>query len=157
MYIYLRVGIWQLAKKVSLSSNQSDVKIDFTVPITACNLMIEYSDFYENNQVTVLFCFIVLYVSICSVCLYLFCMSPFVLYVSICSVCLHLFYLFSSVLSVSICSVYFFSPSQFIRSASICFVLSPFVLYVSFSLYFYLFCLSLLISFSFFYFSMLRR
>lgn len=46
-----RVGIWQLAKKVSLSSNQSDVKIEFTVPITACNLMIEYSDFYENNQV----------------------------------------------------------------------------------------------------------
>jgi len=46
-----RVGIWQLAKKVNLSANQSEVKIDFTVPITACNLMIEYTEFYENNQV----------------------------------------------------------------------------------------------------------
>ncbi|XP_067929550.1 E3 ubiquitin-protein ligase UBR4-like [Watersipora subatra] len=45
-----RVGIWQLAKRVNLTANQSDVKIDFSVPITACNLMIEYSDFYENKQ-----------------------------------------------------------------------------------------------------------
>lgn len=49
--LYYRVGIWHQAKRVSLSSSQSDVKIDFTVPITACNLMIEYSEFYENNQV----------------------------------------------------------------------------------------------------------
>lgn len=26
-------------------------KVDFPLPIVACNLMIEYSDFYENFQV----------------------------------------------------------------------------------------------------------
>lgn len=41
-------SIWHKAKKVTLQSGQTDVKIDFPLPITACNLMIEYADFYET-------------------------------------------------------------------------------------------------------------
>lgn len=43
-------GIWHKAKRCNLSSAQSEVKIEFPLPIVACNLMIEYSDFYENVQ-----------------------------------------------------------------------------------------------------------
>lgn len=43
-----RPSMWHKAKKVTLSSGQTDVKIEFPLPITACNLMIEYSDFYET-------------------------------------------------------------------------------------------------------------
>ena len=43
-------NIWNRAKKCSLSPGQNEVKIDFPLPITACNLMIEYSEFYENIQ-----------------------------------------------------------------------------------------------------------
>ena len=43
--------MWHKAKKVSLTSGQTDVKLDFPLPIVACNLMIEYADFYENMQV----------------------------------------------------------------------------------------------------------
>lgn len=45
-----KTGIWNLARKYSLSPNQTDVKIEFTLPIVACNLMIEFSEFYENLQ-----------------------------------------------------------------------------------------------------------
>lgn len=45
-----KTGIWSLARKYSLSPGQSDVKIEFTLPIVACNLMIEFSEFYENFQ-----------------------------------------------------------------------------------------------------------
>ncbi|XP_053669765.1 protein purity of essence [Anopheles nili] len=40
--------MWHRARKVTLLSGQTDVKIDFSLPITACNLMIEYADFYET-------------------------------------------------------------------------------------------------------------
>uniref|UniRef100_A0A182JT95 UBR-type domain-containing protein n=1 Tax=Anopheles christyi TaxID=43041 RepID=A0A182JT95_9DIPT len=40
--------MWHKARKVTLQSGQTDVKIDFSLPITACNLMIEYADFYET-------------------------------------------------------------------------------------------------------------
>ena len=30
--------------------SQTDIKIEFPLPIVACNLMIEYADFYENIQ-----------------------------------------------------------------------------------------------------------
>lgn len=40
---------WQLAKKVTLSPLQAEVKLDFSVPITAANLILEFSDFYENS------------------------------------------------------------------------------------------------------------
>lgn len=43
-----RPSMWHKAKKVTLSSGQTDVKIEFPLPITACNLMIEYADFYET-------------------------------------------------------------------------------------------------------------
>lgn len=43
-----RPSMWHKARTVTLQSGQSDVKIDFSLPITACNLMIEYEAFYEN-------------------------------------------------------------------------------------------------------------
>ena len=42
--------MWHRAKKVSLTAGQTDLKIEFPLPIVACNLMIEYADFYENIQ-----------------------------------------------------------------------------------------------------------
>jgi E3 ubiquitin-protein ligase UBR4 len=42
--------MWYKAKKVTLASGQTEVKIEFPLPIVACNLMIEYADFYENLQ-----------------------------------------------------------------------------------------------------------
>ena len=44
-------GMWHLAIKITLSSRQMDLKIEFPLPILACNIMIKYSDFYENIQV----------------------------------------------------------------------------------------------------------
>ena len=43
--------MWHKAKKVSLTAGQTDIKIEFPLPIVACNLMIEYADYYENIQV----------------------------------------------------------------------------------------------------------
>lgn len=48
-------ALWHKAKKVTLQSGQTEVKIEFPLPIVACNLMIEYADFYENIQVYLLF------------------------------------------------------------------------------------------------------
>ncbi|XP_069121893.1 E3 ubiquitin-protein ligase UBR4-like isoform X2 [Argopecten irradians] len=45
-------GLWHKARKVTLSAGQTDVKVDFPIPIVACNLMIEYADFYDNLQAT---------------------------------------------------------------------------------------------------------
>ncbi|XP_015793075.1 E3 ubiquitin-protein ligase UBR4-like isoform X2 [Tetranychus urticae] len=45
-----KTGIWHKAKKCQLASGQTEVKIEFPLPIVACNLMIEYADFYENIQ-----------------------------------------------------------------------------------------------------------
>ena len=42
--------MWHLAKKITLTSGQTDLKVEFPLPIVACNIMIEYSDFYENVQ-----------------------------------------------------------------------------------------------------------
>ena len=42
--------MWHKAKKVSLTAGQTDIKIEFPLPIVACNLMIEYADYYENIQ-----------------------------------------------------------------------------------------------------------
>lgn len=38
--------------QVSLASGQTEVKMEFPLPIVACNLMIEYADLYENVQAT---------------------------------------------------------------------------------------------------------
>ena len=35
-----------------MSSGQTEVKVEFPIPIVACNLMIEYADFYDNLQAT---------------------------------------------------------------------------------------------------------
>ncbi|XP_056641011.1 E3 ubiquitin-protein ligase UBR4 isoform X2 [Diorhabda sublineata] len=43
-------ALWHKAKKVTLQSGQTEVKIEFPLPIVACNLMVEYTDFYENIQ-----------------------------------------------------------------------------------------------------------
>ena len=42
--------MWHKARKVSLTAGQTEIKIEFPLPIVACNLMIEYADFYENIQ-----------------------------------------------------------------------------------------------------------
>ncbi|XP_067624888.1 protein purity of essence isoform X2 [Eurosta solidaginis] len=43
-----RPAMWHKARSVTLQTGQTEVKIDFPLPITACNLMIEYADFYET-------------------------------------------------------------------------------------------------------------
>ncbi|XP_055857167.1 protein purity of essence [Episyrphus balteatus] len=43
-----RPALWHKARSVNLQSGQTEVKIDFPLPITACNLMVEYGDFYET-------------------------------------------------------------------------------------------------------------
>ena len=43
-------ALWQKAKKCHLIQGQTEVKIEFPLPVVACNLMIEYADFYENLQ-----------------------------------------------------------------------------------------------------------
>ncbi len=45
-----RPTMWHRARKVSLTAGQTDVKVEFPLPIVACNLMVEYADFYENIQ-----------------------------------------------------------------------------------------------------------
>ncbi|XP_071821604.1 E3 ubiquitin-protein ligase UBR4-like isoform X2 [Apostichopus japonicus] len=40
--------VWHKAKKCSLTAGQTEVKIEFLLPIVAANLMIEYADFYDN-------------------------------------------------------------------------------------------------------------
>ena len=45
-----RPTMWHKARKVSLTAGQTEIKIEFPLPIVACNLMIEYADFYENIQ-----------------------------------------------------------------------------------------------------------
>lgn len=51
MSFHDRPGVWHKAKKVVLSAGQTEVKVDFPLPIVACNLMVEYADFYDNLQV----------------------------------------------------------------------------------------------------------
>ncbi|VVC25973.1 Hypothetical protein CINCED_3A011321 [Cinara cedri] len=41
-------AMWHKAKEISLTSGQTEVKVEFAVPIIACNLLIEYGSFYEN-------------------------------------------------------------------------------------------------------------
>ena len=43
-------AMWHKAKKITLAQGQAEIKIEFPLPIVACNLMIEYADFYENIQ-----------------------------------------------------------------------------------------------------------
>ncbi|KAK2587955.1 hypothetical protein KPH14_004040 [Odynerus spinipes] len=43
-------AMWHKAKQISLSQGQTEIKMEFPLPIVACNLMIEYADFYENIQ-----------------------------------------------------------------------------------------------------------
>lgn len=46
------MAAWKKAKSVWLTLGQAEVKIDFLLPIQATNLMIEYSEFYDNPQLT---------------------------------------------------------------------------------------------------------
>ncbi|KAL4218587.1 perineurial glial growth [Mactra antiquata] len=45
-------GLWHKARKMTLTAGQTDVKVEFPIPIVACNLMIQYADFYDNLQAT---------------------------------------------------------------------------------------------------------
>eukprot|EP01119_Soliformovum_irregulare_P005782 TRINITY_DN1752_c0_g1_i5.p1 TRINITY_DN1752_c0_g1~~TRINITY_DN1752_c0_g1_i5.p1 ORF type:complete len:4545 (-),score=1275.14 TRINITY_DN1752_c0_g1_i5:38-13672(-) len=40
---------WKKAKTMTLQPGQSEIKVDFRIPITATNFMMEYSTFYENS------------------------------------------------------------------------------------------------------------
>ncbi|KAI5665767.1 hypothetical protein M9H77_15620 [Catharanthus roseus] len=42
--------LWKRAKTCHLAFNQTELKVDFPIPITACNFMIELDSFYENLQ-----------------------------------------------------------------------------------------------------------
>ncbi|XP_057491487.1 auxin transport protein BIG-like isoform X2 [Actinidia eriantha] len=41
---------WKRAKSCHLTFNQTELKVDFPIPIIACNFMIELDSFYENLQ-----------------------------------------------------------------------------------------------------------
>ncbi|CAM8971414.1 unnamed protein product [Rhodiola kirilowii] len=43
-------SLWKRAKSCLLAFNQTELKVDFPIPITACNFMIELDSFYENLQ-----------------------------------------------------------------------------------------------------------
>lgn len=43
-------SLWKRAKICHLASNQTELKVEFPIPITACNFMIELDSFYENLQ-----------------------------------------------------------------------------------------------------------
>ncbi|GAB2300127.1 hypothetical protein Dimus_038603 [Dionaea muscipula] len=43
-------SLWRRAKSCHLACNQTELKVDFSIPITACNFMIELDSFYENLQ-----------------------------------------------------------------------------------------------------------
>ncbi|KAI4346740.1 hypothetical protein L6164_007612 [Bauhinia variegata] len=43
-------SLWKRAKSCHLAFNQTELKVEFPVPITACNFMIELDSFYENLQ-----------------------------------------------------------------------------------------------------------
>lgn len=43
-------SLWKRAKSCYLAFNQTELKVDFPIPITACNFMIELDSFYENLQ-----------------------------------------------------------------------------------------------------------
>ncbi|KAM6549341.1 hypothetical protein CsatB_021017 [Cannabis sativa] len=43
-------SLWKRAKSCHLAFNQTELKVDFPIPITACNFMIELDSFYENLQ-----------------------------------------------------------------------------------------------------------
>ena len=50
-------NLWRKAKACHLTAGQTEVKIDFSLPIIACNVMIEFAEFYDNLQVqSFLFC-----------------------------------------------------------------------------------------------------
>lgn len=44
-------SIWLKAQSATLSSGQNEVKFDFPLPITACNIVLEFAEFYTNTQV----------------------------------------------------------------------------------------------------------
>ncbi|KAH7841627.1 hypothetical protein Vadar_032283 [Vaccinium darrowii] len=43
-------SLWKCAKSCHLTFNQTELKVEFPVPIIACNFMIQLDSFYENLQ-----------------------------------------------------------------------------------------------------------
>ena len=52
-----RRSLWLKACSYTLNPSQSEVKVDFPLPITARNVIIEFADFYENVQVWIVLIF----------------------------------------------------------------------------------------------------
>jgi E3 ubiquitin-protein ligase UBR4 len=48
----MNMKVWTKAKRVSVQPAQQEVKIEFQKPIIACNLIVEYSDFYDRDPQT---------------------------------------------------------------------------------------------------------
>lgn len=41
--------LWSKAKRIYVQPSQNEIKIEFALPIIACNLMLEYADFYDRD------------------------------------------------------------------------------------------------------------
>jgi len=46
-----RWSLWKKAKTLHLPPNHTDLHVDFPIPITATNILVEYASFHENPQV----------------------------------------------------------------------------------------------------------
>jgi len=49
-YFLTRRSMWLTARSCTLTPGQSEIKIDFPLPIAASNIIIEFADFYDNLQ-----------------------------------------------------------------------------------------------------------
>ena len=47
-FSFFRPTMWHKARKCQLAAGQTELKVEFPLPIVAANLMIEYADFYDN-------------------------------------------------------------------------------------------------------------
>lgn len=48
----MNMKLWSKAKQISVEPGQSEIKIEFPLPIICSNLMFEYSDFYDRDTQT---------------------------------------------------------------------------------------------------------
>ena len=69
-----RRSIWKHAKTCHLTPGQTEVKVDFPLPIVACNIIVEFSDFYDNFQVSVFCILCYLFLSCVLVCMSVLCL-----------------------------------------------------------------------------------
>ena len=44
-------AIWMKAQSATLTQGQNEVKFEFPLPIVACNIVLEFAEFFTNLQV----------------------------------------------------------------------------------------------------------